>query len=75
MGRPPKHDLSTWTVIDDFPDPLPVTEAEVAVFERWFGDFFDELFAPPAPPSITPETIAHVEETDAEPLWSWPDLP
>jgi hypothetical protein len=75
MGRPPKHDLSTWTVVDDWPDPVPVTEVEIAVFERWFGDVFDELFDPPAPPSITPETSAHVEETDAEPLWSWPDLP
>ena len=43
-GRPPKHDLSTWTVIDDWPDPVPVTEAEIEVFERWFGDLFDELF-------------------------------
>lgn len=43
-SRPPKHDLSTWTVTDDWPDPVPVTEAEIAVFERWFGDLFDELF-------------------------------
>lgn len=46
MGRPPKYDLSTWTVTDDWPDPVPVTEAEIAVFERWFGDLFDELFGP-----------------------------
>ena len=45
-GRPPKHDLSTWTVIDDWPDPVPVTEAEVEVFEQWFGDLFDELSGP-----------------------------
>ncbi|MCO5156635.1 MAG: hypothetical protein M9945_07740 [Aquamicrobium sp.] len=45
-GRPPKHDLSTWTVTDDWPDPVPVTEAEIEVFERWFGDLFDELFGP-----------------------------
>ncbi|MFT3939315.1 hypothetical protein [Rhodopseudomonas sp.] len=44
MGRPPKHDLSTWTVTDDWPDPVPVTDAEVDVFERWFGDLLDELF-------------------------------
>lgn len=75
MGRPPKHDLSTWTVVNDFPDPIPVTEAEIAVFERWFGDFFDELFGPPAPSSVVPETSSHVEGMDAEPLWSWPDLP
>jgi len=24
---------------------MPVTEAEVDVFEAWFGDVFDELFA------------------------------
>ena len=43
-GRPPKHDLSTWTVTDDWPEHVPVTEAEVDVFEAWFGDLFDELF-------------------------------
>jgi len=43
-GRPPKHDLSTWTVIDNWPERVPVTEAEVEVFERWFADLFDELF-------------------------------
>ncbi len=45
-GRPPKHDLSTWTVTDDWPESVPVTAAEVDVFERWFGDLFDELFGP-----------------------------
>lgn len=43
-GRPPKHDLTTWTVTDDWPDPVLVTEAEIEVFERWFGDLFDKLF-------------------------------
>jgi hypothetical protein len=43
-GRPPKHNLSTWTVTDDWPDPVPVTEAEIEVFEQWFDDLFDELF-------------------------------
>lgn len=33
-GRPPKHDLGTWTVTDDWPDLVPVTEAEIEVFER-----------------------------------------
>jgi len=44
MGRPPKHYLSTWTVTDDWPDVVPVTEAEIDVFEQWFSDLFDELF-------------------------------
>jgi hypothetical protein len=34
----------TWTVTDDWPDDVPVTDAEIAVFEAWFGEFFDELF-------------------------------
>ena len=46
LGRPPRHDLSTWTVTDDWPERVPVTEAEVDVFEAWFGDLFDELFGP-----------------------------
>jgi hypothetical protein len=42
-GRPPRHDLGTWIVTDDWPDPVPVTQDEIEVFERWFGDLFDEL--------------------------------
>lgn len=45
-GRPPKHDLATWRVTDDWSDPVPVTLAEVEVFERFFAALFDELFAP-----------------------------
>ena len=44
LGRPAKHDLSAWTVTDDWPERVPVTQAEMEVFEAWFGDFFDELF-------------------------------
>jgi site-specific DNA recombinase len=36
-GRPPRHDLATWTVSDDWPDAVPVASAEVDVFEAWFG--------------------------------------
>jgi hypothetical protein len=34
----------TLTVTDDWPEDVPVTEAEIAVFEAWFGALFDELF-------------------------------
>ncbi len=44
IGRPPKHDLETWKVTDDWPERVPVTDAELNVFEAWFGDLFDELF-------------------------------
>jgi hypothetical protein len=46
IGRPLKHDLSTWTVTDDWPECVPVNAREVDMFEAWFGDLFDELFGP-----------------------------
>ena len=46
IGRPPKTDPATWTVTDDWPARVPVTEAEVELFEAWFGDLFDEMFGP-----------------------------
>lgn len=45
-GRPPKHNLETWTLTDDWPARVPVTDAEVDVFEAWFGGLFYELFGP-----------------------------
>jgi hypothetical protein len=45
VGRPAKADTTTWTVTDDWPDEVPITEAEIDVFEAWFGDRFDELFS------------------------------
>lgn len=45
-GRPPKYDLETWTVTDDWPRRVPVTDAEVDVFEAWFGDLFDDILGP-----------------------------
>jgi hypothetical protein len=33
------------TVTDDWPEEVPVTEAEIEVFEPWFGDLFDQLFS------------------------------
>jgi hypothetical protein len=45
VGRPPAEVTTTWTVTDDWPDEVPITEAEIDVFEAWFGDLFDELFS------------------------------
>lgn len=42
--RRAKRDSVTWTVTDDWPKDVPVTDAEIAVYEAWFGDLFDELF-------------------------------
>ncbi|QEX14951.1 hypothetical protein FRZ44_02300 [Hypericibacter terrae] len=46
IGRPAKHDVQAWTVTDDWPERVPVTDAELVVFEAWFEDLFDELFGP-----------------------------
>lgn len=45
-GRPLKHDLADWRVVDDWPERVPVTVEEVDVLEAWFGDILDELFGP-----------------------------
>lgn len=45
-GQPPAEDLKTWRVVDDWPERVPITDAEIEVFERWFADIFDELFGP-----------------------------
>jgi hypothetical protein len=46
IGRPPEHDVEAWTVTDDRPERVPITDAELDVFEAWFGDLFDDLFGP-----------------------------
>jgi hypothetical protein len=43
VGRPMRG-LDAWRVIDDWPARVPVTDAEIDVFEAWFGDILDELF-------------------------------
>jgi hypothetical protein len=44
-SRPARKDRSGWTVTDNWPEEVPITEAEIEVFEAWFGDLFDELFS------------------------------
>ena len=39
-------DVEKLPVIDDWPDEVSVTEAEIDIFERYFGDVLDRLFAP-----------------------------
>lgn len=42
--RRARRDRTTLTATDDWPEDVPMTEAEIAVFEAWFGELFDELF-------------------------------
>jgi hypothetical protein len=46
IGRAPKQDVENWAVTNDWPERVPITAAELDVFEAWFGDLFDELFGP-----------------------------
>jgi hypothetical protein len=41
VKRAAKADPTGWTVTDNWPSDVPVTEAEVDVFEAWFGNLFD----------------------------------
>lgn len=43
IRRPHIPDAVELRVTDDWPEYVPVTEAEIQVFERWFADVFDEL--------------------------------
>jgi hypothetical protein len=44
---PAEPSLDHWIVSDDWPERVPVTEAEIDLFEAWFGDIIDELFGKP----------------------------
>lgn len=45
-------------VTDDWPDDVPVTEAEIDVFERYFGDVLDRLLAPTGSPENGLNTLS-----------------
>jgi len=42
--RGPNGDPSPRHITDDWPEDVPVTEAEIDVFERYFGNVLDRLF-------------------------------
>lgn len=37
-------DPEFWTVMNELPDPLSVSKAEIDVIEQYFGDLLDEVF-------------------------------
>lgn len=47
-------------VTDDWPEDIPVTEAEIDVFERWFGDVFDDILHPRKPD----DSLLFLSQTD-----------
>lgn len=57
---PRAFDVESLPVVDDWPERVPITEAEIEVFERWFADVFDELFGPDEPQ----EGLQFLSQTD-----------
>lgn len=45
-GRPALADDWRPVVTDDWPELIPITEAELDLFETYFGDLIDDLFGP-----------------------------
>jgi hypothetical protein len=45
-GRRPVRDDPPIKVTDDWPEMVPITEAELRVMEAHFGDVLDEIFGP-----------------------------
>lgn len=39
-------DVESLPVFDDWPEKVPITEEELQIFERYFGDLLDRLFGP-----------------------------
>ncbi|MDJ1157703.1 hypothetical protein QNA08_05595 [Chelatococcus sp. SYSU_G07232] len=58
---PPLHaiDIEKLPVIDDWPERVPVTEAEIEIFERYFGDVLDRLFGPIGGPETGLKSLSH----------------
>jgi hypothetical protein len=44
-SAPRPIDPEFWTVVNELPDPLPVTKAEIDALERYFGDVLDDVFS------------------------------
>lgn len=44
-GRRGKADPGEWMMTDDWPEDVPITDPEVAVFEAWFGELLDDPFS------------------------------
>ena len=69
--RPPRRKPSAkWhdnlRVVDDWPDRVPVTEEEVDVFERYFGDLLDRLFGGPLYTKPGENSLQYISSVDIE---------
>ena len=57
-SKPRLSDLEFWTVVNELPDPIPVSKAELDAIERYFGDLIDAVFDP-KPRTMPAATTAH----------------
>lgn len=56
-------DVEKLPVIDDWPERVPVTEAEIGIFERYFGDVLDRLLGPIGAPEMGLKSLSHSDNT------------
>lgn len=64
--RAPRADKLNLPVYDDWPDVVPVTEEEVDVFERYFGDLLDRLFGGPLYSKPGENDLKNISENDMD---------
>ena len=44
IGRPADYELTARRVVDDWPEVIPISQAELDLFEAHFGELVDRLF-------------------------------
>lgn len=62
----PRADKDDLPVYDDWPDVVPVTEEEVDIFERYFGDVLDRLFGGPLYSTPGENSLKSISENDMD---------
>ncbi len=64
--RAPRTDKNDLPVYDDWLEVVPVTEEEVDVFERYFGDLLDRLFGGPLYSKPRENSLKIISENDMD---------
>ena len=58
-------DVVSLPVFDDWPEKVPITEEELQIFERYFGDVLDRLFGP-IDLEAENKSLSHLSDSDKD---------
>ena len=58
-------DVESLPVFDDWPEKVPITEEELQIFERYFGDVLDRLFGP-IDLEAENKSLSHLSDSDKD---------